>query len=155
MLQSKSNAFTMIELIFVIVILGILASVAMTKLNATRTDAEISVLSQNVLQTIEDIKLHAVATGSLDDNISAYSTVIDSMINKGTAHPSSDGRQITIDTGGESNCMMLKLVSNAQELNLTVTMGANTNHDPICSGVQGALGNQNHVMQIRGQLAKF
>lgn len=36
-----SRAFTMIEMIFVIVVIGILASVAFPKLAATRTDAEI------------------------------------------------------------------------------------------------------------------
>ena len=36
------NAFTMIELVFVIVILGILAAVAIPKFAATRTDAQIS-----------------------------------------------------------------------------------------------------------------
>lgn len=36
------KAFTMIELIFVIVVLGILAAIAVPKLAATRTDAEIS-----------------------------------------------------------------------------------------------------------------
>jgi len=36
------QAFSMIELVFVIVILGILASVAIPKLNATRKDAQIS-----------------------------------------------------------------------------------------------------------------
>ena len=41
-MQKSKNAFTMIELIFVIVILGILASVALPKFAATRTDAEIS-----------------------------------------------------------------------------------------------------------------
>lgn len=39
---SSRSAFTMIELVFVIVVLGILASVAITKFAATRTDAEIS-----------------------------------------------------------------------------------------------------------------
>jgi len=38
----KKNAFTMIELVFVIVVLGILAAVAMPKFAATRTDAQIS-----------------------------------------------------------------------------------------------------------------
>ena len=38
----KKNAFTMIELVFVIVILGILAAVAIPKFAATRTDAQIS-----------------------------------------------------------------------------------------------------------------
>ena len=41
MKQSKS-AFTMIELVFVIVVIGILASVAIPRLSATRDDAEIT-----------------------------------------------------------------------------------------------------------------
>ena len=40
--QKSKNAFTMIELIFVIVIIGILASVAIPRLAATRDDAEIT-----------------------------------------------------------------------------------------------------------------
>ncbi|MDR1614553.1 MAG: prepilin-type N-terminal cleavage/methylation domain-containing protein [Campylobacteraceae bacterium] len=38
----KRSAFTMVELIFVIVILGILASIAVPKLTATRRDAQIT-----------------------------------------------------------------------------------------------------------------
>lgn len=38
----KKSAFTMIELIFVIVVLGILAAVAVPRLSATRDDAEIA-----------------------------------------------------------------------------------------------------------------
>ncbi|MDR1976898.1 MAG: type II secretion system GspH family protein, partial [Campylobacteraceae bacterium] len=38
----KRSAFTMMELVFVIVILGILASVAVPRLTATRTDAQIT-----------------------------------------------------------------------------------------------------------------
>jgi len=38
----KRNAFTMMEIIFIIVILGILAAVAIPKLAATRDDAKIS-----------------------------------------------------------------------------------------------------------------
>lgn len=38
----KKNAFTMIELVFVIVVLGILAAIAIPKFAATRTDAIIA-----------------------------------------------------------------------------------------------------------------
>lgn len=41
-MQKSKKAFTMIELIFVIVVLGILAAVAIPRLAATRTDAEIT-----------------------------------------------------------------------------------------------------------------
>jgi len=41
-MKNKKNAFTMIELVFVIVVLGILAAVAIPKFAATRTDAEIA-----------------------------------------------------------------------------------------------------------------
>jgi len=41
-MKTSKNAFTMIELVFVIVILGILSAVAIPKFAATRSDAEIA-----------------------------------------------------------------------------------------------------------------
>lgn len=41
-MQKSKNAFTMIELVFVIVVLGILAAVAIPKFTATRDDAKIA-----------------------------------------------------------------------------------------------------------------
>ena len=41
-MKQTNKAFTMIEMIFVIVVLGILAAVAIPRFGATRTDAEIS-----------------------------------------------------------------------------------------------------------------
>lgn len=41
-MQKSKNAFTMIEMVFVIVVLGILAAIAIPKFAATRTDAEIT-----------------------------------------------------------------------------------------------------------------
>jgi len=49
------HAFTMIELIFVIVIIGILAAVAIPKLSATRDDAYLTRLKANTRICINDL----------------------------------------------------------------------------------------------------
>ena len=60
------RGFTMIELIFVIVILGILASVAIPRLAATREDAEISTGIANLRTLLSDITTFYVAKGNFN-----------------------------------------------------------------------------------------
>lgn len=57
------KGFTMIELIFVIVILGILASVAIPRLSGTRTDAEISTTVANIRILLSDLNSYYVVKG--------------------------------------------------------------------------------------------
>ena len=61
------KGFTMIELIFVIVILGILASVAIPRLASTRTDAEISAAVANIRTLIGDLSSYYAVKGSFTD----------------------------------------------------------------------------------------
>ncbi|WP_336613757.1 type II secretion system protein [Campylobacter sp. RM12654] len=59
------KAFTMIELIFVIVILGILAAVAIPKLNATRDDAELAKANTNLTTLMSDIHSYYTSKGDI------------------------------------------------------------------------------------------
>ena len=61
------KGFTMIELIFVIVILGILASVAVPRLASTREDAEISATVANLRTLVSDASSYDVANGTFGD----------------------------------------------------------------------------------------
>jgi len=57
------KGWTVIELIFIIIIIGILAALALPKLAATRDDAKLSTTVHNMGVCINDIGSHYAATG--------------------------------------------------------------------------------------------
>lgn len=61
----KRNAFTMIELIFVIVILGVLAAMAIPKLSATRDDAKLVREIAFAKRCVQDAATSYTALGTL------------------------------------------------------------------------------------------
>jgi general secretion pathway protein G len=99
----KRAGFTMIELIFVIVILGILAAVAIPKLAATRNDAKVSAEVTSIGQAVQnlgaDYTAHGSFTGSLIDqtNKSIHCATFD--------NNTSDGNiTLTMDANASAEC---------------------------------------------------
>jgi len=146
------NAFTMIELIFVIVILGILASVAIPKLAATRSDAEVSKVAQNVMTSAAEIASYAVSNAKTENDLTVMSNGMKSLSTTGDAVLTD--KKAVISMGGVSDCLTLEIVTGATDDNLTISLG-NAGSDKKCLALQSAVDASKYPMKLRGQSVQY
>jgi general secretion pathway protein G len=145
------NAFTMIELVFVIVILGILAAIAIIRLAATRDDAQNVVIAQNVMTGAGEIASYAVAMGETNESLAVMSNGIASMVKAGKAHIDTVEKAAYIHRGSVNDCVIIDLNTSITDENLTLSYG-DANGDSQCEGLQKMLDISRYPMQIRGAL---
>ena len=103
------KGFTMIELIFVIVILGVLASVAIPRLAATRDDAEVAKAATNLTTAVSDITAYYTAKGN-------FSSVTSMTFNKITNALNNKGELLV---KGKTKCVDVKLPGVTQGVTAT------------------------------------
>ncbi len=139
----QRKGFTMIELIFVIVILGILAAVAIPKLAATRDDAKISKALSEVSTLVSELGAYYTAQGKFDaSDISSVTNVQNiyddaACTTKSTAIASGTTYYYCTpdNSGALEDCVTI--TPNNTDGNLTIAAAANPAGN-ICKGVQNS-----------------
>jgi len=131
------KAFTMIELIFVIVIIGILAAVAIPKLMATRTDAKASTLANEVQSAVQEISSYVTARGGDANSTQLYkmSQVLNKLKQDGKGNENDKNKMrifdinTTTSNGSSKDCVIL------ETNNTTLTVKKGSANDLVCNGV--------------------
>ncbi|MBN2815374.1 MAG: prepilin-type N-terminal cleavage/methylation domain-containing protein [Campylobacterales bacterium] len=152
----KRAGFTMIELIFVIVILGILAAVAIPKLAATRTDAGVSKMASNIATVVSDLGAYYTSQGTYSGNWTDFTNVrLDTSATGGTAATTyAAGTAVYLNDGltAAKSCFSISATTDG---NVTVT-GLTAGTDPVCAGAHAAAIKNNIITAVgTGKVHEF
>jgi general secretion pathway protein G len=126
----------MIELVFVIVIIGILAAVAIPKMTATRDDAKIASIASNLNQIMADTAAVYTATGEL--NVTTAAQWKNNVTNVKSPDFVFTANTATVQNSTTSTTCGAIVISSGDPK--TVTYTAANFADIICLGVHDRLG---------------
>ena len=140
------KAFTMVELIFVIVIIGILAAVAIPKLAATRDDAEIARSISYIDSSMTEISTYTITKGDVRDNLTEMSPTLKSLENQAKVI-------IGLKSAVVENCIKISIENNVTKEVLKITFLPSTLR--ICKMVQSSIKEKNYPIILHGQVITF
>ncbi len=136
----------MIELIFVIIMLGILTAIAIPKLSATRDDAENVKVAATLRNGSNEIITYALTQGKVESNFSIMSSSFEDLESSGIAVMGN--YKAIINSGNINDCVVFEI--NSTTLNDFEISYADPNGDSSCEALQNMLKKVNYNIKIRG-----
>ena len=136
------KAFTLIELIFVIVILGILAAVAIPKLMATRVDANRAKLLEDIRNATKEVVSYYMAnSGTVDfDKIkNDNETIVNKLINEGWVEVN-NSQKAYVYSDNINKPVCLTYITNGNQIEVDTNK---SNNDPICKRIKIFINDKN------------
>ncbi|BEK59009.1 type II secretion system protein [Campylobacter jejuni] len=129
------KAFTILELVFVIVILGILAAIALPKMSSSKDEAEVSKSLNNIKTLINDISIYTLKNDHLSSiktmsNVSGIENIDLSNFN-GT-------KEVNFRVGDDKKCLKLVFINKVD----FILMGISSNEASKNAIINAA--NQSH-----------
>lgn len=136
MIKSK-KAFTIIEVVFVITILGILSSIALSRIMASREDAKIAVAVAEMGMIVSEISSYYTTKGEFTSNIGDMTNVKNLSYTTEWNFTTEEGvlTYLTTDTNNNvEECVLISLKN--REGNVTVSNVVDV-RSAVCQRLQG------------------
>lgn len=133
--KSLQGAFSLIELVFVIAVVGILAAIAIPKLSATRTDAQYAAINKDIQAIISSIQVAATTQDNLANVLNGDFIMRTAGLSPlrwiAQANGVRLGKEGTLDT--QNNCVIID--TNATTLSIEIVQMASS---PLCQKLRKA-----------------
>jgi general secretion pathway protein G len=151
------NGFTMIELIFVIVIIGILAIVSIPKLAATRDDALMTRKAQAIMTSASEIAAFVVAQGYSETELGKMSDTLRLMEQHGEANQTGNTPPTVVFPWKEiDDCITMKILNEDGGKTKVLVVEANgTSTNAGCNRFRSLIDTERFPIPLRGMLVSY
>jgi general secretion pathway protein G len=148
------KAFTMIELIFVIVIIAILSATALPRLSATRDDALIAKNSEYIMGIMTEISTYSTAHGESKDDLSEMSSLLQVLKAQNRVIIDSATKSAKVKIGEDETCITVDIDTTPTTDWLRTIFSIDTT-DRVCFRVQKFIKEKDYPLVLRGRLIKY